>query len=128
MHGLRVDCRLSPFALGIDEVSKLAPTIGKRLFENIEEAIDEAIGQTPDDVAVRLADQDAGEAHIGKSRNAVVHPSRLIVQCGKWEPERVLDLAGCEDERLLLLEMKGMGRDHELGTEDRKSTRLNSSH
>ena len=78
-------------------VLTLLPAVGHRTLENLEEVLDEAVGQAPDHVALGLAHEHAGKA---QAADLVIGATPGVEELGQREPERLGHLVvGLEGRR-----------------------------
>ncbi len=84
------------------ELSDVAPGFHERALQHVEHAVEEAEGQSPDDVTIGLTDEDSREAHVGHLGNRVLYLTMFFVQPLEWEPEGLLHFGWIEIEFLML--------------------------
>jgi len=72
------------------------------VLDHVQHPLQKAEGQSPDDMAIGITDDDTREADIGQLGNDVFDLARLVVKSGEGKPEGLLDFGRIEGEFLVL--------------------------
>jgi hypothetical protein len=91
------------------------------MTEHFQQVLEKAVGQTPDDMSIGNANENARVSHLRAMRSRKLDRARFEEHVGQRKPKGSLDFLWFELESLILGQEECVGLDHECRTRARIS-------